>query len=162
MLFKTSLDKTAIIITIFFTVLFAFLIVLLYSIDLPGNNALPPVYIAILLLLLYTLAFAFHPSAYKISGDTLFICRPAGDVRIQRKDIKSAAVISKKELRNAIRTFGVGGLFGYYGCYANYTLGSMTWYATRKDKAVLITTTNNKKILVTPNDPAAFIAALHA
>ena len=71
-------------------------------------------------------------------------------------------MIDKKDIRNCVRTFGVGGLFGYYGCFANFTFGSMTWYATRKDKAVLITTNTNKKVLVTPNDPVAFIAAFNA
>jgi len=160
MLFKTSLDKTARAITIIFTALFISIIALLYMLRIPDNDAVSPMYIAIILLLLYCAAFAFHPSGYKITGDTLFICRPAGKVRIKRSDVKSATVIDKKDISGAIRTFGVGGVFGYYGCFANYTLGSMTWYATRKDKAVLITTTKNKKIVVTPDDPMAFIAAL--
>ena len=160
MIFKTSLDKTAITITVIITVLFAFIIATQYLIATPGNAA-TSLCVTIILLVLYCLSFAFHPTAYKVTQDVLIICRPIWNVEIKRTDIQSIALVNKKDLSGAIRTFGVGGVFGYYGCFANYTLGSMTWYATRKDNAVLITTIKNKKIVVTPNEPSAFIAALN-
>jgi hypothetical protein len=159
MLFKASLDKTAIIITVLFTLLFAIIIATEYFIT-PGGDAARPLYVTGIFLLLYGLAFAFHPTAYNVTQDALIICRPIQNVHIKRTAIKSIVIVDKKEIRGSIRTFGVGGVFGYYGCFANYTFGSMTWYATRRDKAVLITTTNNKKIVVTPNEPVAFVAAL--
>lgn len=161
MLFKTSLDKTAIVITVLFTLSFACIIAMQYLIAPAGNTA-RPLYVTGIFLLLYGLAFAFHPTAYSVTPDALIICRPIRNVRIKRATIKSIVVVDKKEINGAIRTFGVGGVFGYYGCFANYALGSMTWYATRRDKAVLITTTNNKKIVVTPNEPVAFVTALNA
>ncbi len=33
----------------------------------------------------------------------------------------------------------------------------MTWYATRKDKAIMIITNENKKIILTPNETEKFI-----
>lgn len=159
MLFKASLDKTSIIITVLFTLLFAIIIVTEY-LTASGGDTVRPLCITSNFLVLYGLAFAFHPTAYNVTPDVLIICRPICNVRIKRTAIKSIVVVDKKEIRSSIRTFGVGGVFGYYGSFANYTFGSMTWYATRRDKAVLITTTNNKKIVVTPNEPAAFIAAL--
>lgn len=48
----------------------------------------------------------------------------------------------------------------YYGSFANLSLGRVTWYATRRDKPVLIRTTNYKKIIVSPNEVKAFIAEL--
>lgn len=80
------------------------------------------------------------------------------DIRIERSHIKSLQLLDKKKLKGAIRTFGVGGLFGYYGKFANSTLGSMTWYATRMDKAILIETIANKKIIVTPDEPEKLVA----
>jgi len=161
MIFKASLDKTAIGITIFIAALFACIIGIVYAIY-ASKGALYPVYsFAIILLMIYCLAFAFHPTAYKITGDELIIYRPIWNVRIKRTAIKSIAIVDKNEINGAVRTFGVGGVFGYYGCFANYTLGSMTWYATRKDTAVLITTTNNKKIVVTPDEPEQFVAAFN-
>ncbi|TKK68572.1 hypothetical protein FC093_10645 [Ilyomonas limi] len=159
MLFKISLDKTAIAITVLFTLSFACIIATEYLIA-SDVNIVRPLCVTVIFLLLYGLAFAFHPTAYKVTPDALIICRLIRNVRIKHTTIKSIAIVDKKEINGAIRTFGVGGVFGYYGCFANYTLSSMTWYATRRDKAVLITTTYNKKIVVTPNEPADFIAAL--
>jgi hypothetical protein len=161
MLFKTSLDKTAKIITVLFTLSFAFIIAAQFLIN-DNNHPYRSLYVTIILLVLYCFAFVFHPTAYKVTDDFLIIYRPVRNIRIKRKDIQTIAVIDEKEISNAIRTFGVGGVFGYYGCFANYSLGSMTWYATRKDKAVLITTNDKKKIVVTPNEPASFVAAFNA
>jgi hypothetical protein len=38
----------------------------------------------------------------------------------------------------------------------------MTWYATRRDKPVLVKTINNKKIIFTPNDPDKFVGELNS
>jgi hypothetical protein len=56
----------------------------------------------------------------------------------------------------------MGGLFGYYGNFVNFSLGRMTWYATRRDKPVLVKTTDNRKIIVTPDDPDTFVNELSA
>src|SRR4051794_22853760 len=161
MVFKTSLDKTAKVITILITLLFAVIIgaqfVIVYD-----SGYYRPLIISVILLLLYCLAFVFHPTAYKVTKDSLIICRPIKNLQIKKIGIRNVAAIDEKEISNAIRTFGVGGVFGYYGCFANYHLGSMTWYATRKDKAVLITTNDNKKIVLTPNEPESFVAAFNA
>ena len=51
-----------------------------------------------------------------------------------------------------IRTFGVGGLFGYYGKFRNKTFGNMTWFATQQKNYLIFETTNNQKIVLTPDD----------
>ncbi len=38
----------------------------------------------------------------------------------------------------------------------------MTWYATRRNKAVLVQTIGDKKIFITPNDPEQFVADFNA
>ncbi len=162
MQFKTSLDNTAIVVTLLITVLFAFIVGIEYYVAASSEGALYPVAAtAVILLLIYCLAFAYRPAGYKITADALIICRLIANVHIERAAIQSIAIIDKKQLNTCVRTFGVGGLFGYYGSFANFKIGGMTWYATRRDKAVLITIANNKKIVVTPDDPEAFINALH-
>lgn len=159
MVFKASLDKTATVITVLCTLLFAFIIAILLLIT-RSSNTFHQLYICIILAVIYSLAFIYRPVSYQITRDLLTICRPISDVHIKKADIRSVAMVDETELNKSIRTFGVGGMFGYYGSFANYHLGSMTWYATRKDKAVLITTIDNKKIVVTPDEPEAFITAL--
>ena len=157
MTYKTSLDNLAKGITIGVTALFAAIIIGQYSIIKDEEQALP-IYTAVALLLIYFISYAFSPINYQLNNDTLIIHRLLSDVKIDRKQIKSVELLGKDEIGWAIRTFGVGGLFGYYGKFANKKLGSMTWYATRKDRTVLVLTVENKKIILTPNEPEKFVA----
>ncbi len=159
MTYKTSLDKTAIVITIAVTILFAVIIGGQYSIIKDAGRAVP-IYTTTVCLLIYFLAFAFRPVNYVVTKDELIVRRPLLNVHIKRADIKSVELIDKNKIRGSIRTFGVGGLFGYYGRFANFSLGRMTWYATRRDKPVLVKTTDDKKIIFTPNDPGKFVTDL--
>ena len=44
------------------------------------------------------------------------------------------------------------------GKFANTKVGNMTWYATRRNKTVLLKTIDNKKIILTPDEPEKFVA----
>ena len=157
MIYKTSLDKLAKAVTIGVTILFAVIIVGQFSIIKITGRAIP-IYTTVALLLIYFIAFAFSPIHYQLSADQLIIHRFFKDVIIDRTQIKTVELLDKEKISWAIRTFGVGGLFGYYGKFANAKLGSMTWYATRKDRTVLVSTMNNKKIILTPDEPERFVA----
>ena len=161
MTYKTSLDKTAITITISVTILFAVIIGGQYSIIKDAVRAIP-MYTTAACLLIYFIAFAFRPINYVVTKEEIVVRRPILNVHIKRADIKSAELIERNKITGSIRTFGVGGLFGYYGNFANFSLGRMTWYATRKDKPVLVKTINDKKIIFTPNDPDKFVSEINS
>jgi hypothetical protein len=161
MTYKTSLDKTAITITISVTILFAVIIGGQYSIIKDAGRAIP-MYTTAACLLIYFIAFAFRPINYVVTKEEIVVRRPILNVHIKRADIKSAELIERNKITGSIRTFGVGGLFGYYGNFANFSLGRMTWYATRKDKPVLVKTINDKKIIFTPNDPDKFVSEINS
>jgi hypothetical protein len=146
MIYKASLDKTAIIITNVVTLLFGTLIVF--------NFILP---LAIILMIIYLICLLLKPLSYEITEDKLIIRRLIKSVHMNRSDIESLELIDKAELSGTIRTFGVGGLFGWYGKFANSKLGDMTWYITRRDKPVLIIKKDGKKILISPNEAEAFV-----
>jgi hypothetical protein len=55
-------------------------------------------------------------------------------------------------MRGTIRTFGVGGLFGYFGKFHTPNIGHITFYATQRVNKVLIVTKQGKKIILTPDD----------
>lgn len=160
MIFKTSLDPLAKGVTIGITLLFATIIIGQYFTFNSVEKTIPN-YISIGLLLIYFIIFAFRPLNYTLTIDELIVHRPLINVKIYRTEIKSVELIDKEKLGQTFRTFGVGGLFGYFGKFANAKLGSMTWYATRRDKAVLITTVDNKKIVLTPDNPIEFIATFN-
>src|ERR1019366_6329610 len=155
--YKTSFDNSAKAITIGVTILFAFIIVGQYSLIKDAGRAVP-IYATVALLLIYFIAFAFRPINYSITNVKLIIHRLFMDARIDRSQIKSVQLLGKEKPGWSIRTFGVGGLFGYFGKFANAKLGSMTWYGTRRDRAVLVRTLGDNKIILTPNDPDKFVA----
>ena len=157
MTYKASLDRSAKSITIGVTVLFAIIIIGQYSIINDAGRAVP-IFTTVALLLIYLIAFAFRPINYEITSDKLIVHRPLTDVKIDRNQIESVETLEKDKISSSIRTFGVGGLFGYYGKFANTKLGGMTWYATRKDKIVLVRTIDERKIILTPDDPKKFVA----
>lgn len=151
MLYKASLDRAAIIITILVSLLFAALI--LFNFIMP---------LALFLLSIYLICFNLKPLRYELGENELIISRIIMSVRINISDIESLTLISKEKLNGTIRTFGVGGLFGWYGKFSNSQLGNMTWYLTRRDKAILIITKTHKKILISPDDGEAFTQAYNS
>jgi hypothetical protein len=97
-----------------------------------------------------------------VTDDELIVHRPLVNVYIKRSDIRSVELIDKKRIKGSFRIFGVGGLFGYFGGFSNFSIGRMTWYVTRRDKPVLVTTINGKKIIVTPDESDKFVAEFNS
>ena len=161
MKYITSLDTSAKLITIGVTILFAVVIFGQYALvsEEDGNF---PIYVTSALLLIYLFAFSFRPLHYVITSGEIIVHRLFSDVKIERNNIRSVELLNKDQLGWTIRTFGVGGLFGYYGKFANSKIGSMTWYATRQDRTIIIRTVDDKKIILTPDDPEKFVADFNA
>lgn len=159
MKFAASLDKTAIVLTVLVTLVFATIIAGQYPAIATAGRAVP-IYVAVGCLLVYGLAFALRPAGYVVTADEVIISRPLLSVHIQRADIRRVVALPTSALSASIRLFGVGGLFGYYGKYTTSGLGRTTWYATRRDTPVLVETTDNKKYILTPDEPGSFVGAL--
>jgi hypothetical protein len=157
MTYKTSLDTLAKVVTISITILCAAIILGQFSLIKDEGGSIP-IYTTVTLLVIYFGTFSFRPVSYRFTDEKLIIHRPLSNIAIPRNEIKSVEQLEKGKLSWSIRIFGVGGLFGYYGKFSNSKLGSMTWYATRRDKAVLVSTIYNKKIILTPDEPERFVA----
>lgn len=84
------------------------------------------------------------------------------DVEIDRNNIQSVQEIDESQVKNSIRTFGVGSFFGNFGKFWNSKLGNMTWYVTRKNNFVLVETKDQQKIILTPDKPEEFVASLQS
>lgn len=152
--YSTSLDKLAKIITLFVTVLFlAIIIGQFFMSGTAPEDKIILVFVSFSLVLTYALCYLFRPIEYQLTDSQLIIHRLLKDVVIERSDIADLRQLAPEQLSGSIRTFGVGGLFGYFGEFSNPKLGSMTWYATRRDNAILVTTNDNKRLLLTPDEP---------
>ncbi len=159
MRFRASLDGLAKGVTIAVSFFFALLLTQQIYLYVSGSH-LSAFLTGSLILVVYFATFFFRPIEYDVTNDKLVIHRTISDVIIRRQDIKRVMPITKDQTRWTIRTFGIGGLFGYYGQFVNSKFGDMTWYATRRDNTVLIETIDDKKLIVTPDEPEAFIKEL--
>ncbi len=158
--FKTSLDINAYLITIGVALLFIMIIAVQFSHW--ENSGAVKYFLVALLCLIYFIAYLYMPLDYKITNEELIIHRLFKSIHIPRKNIVSAESVDKEMISWSLRTMGVGGLFGYYGRFMNYRIGNMIWYATRKDRAVLIRTVGDEKIILTPDEPEQFLVALNS
>ncbi|ELY2011317.1 hypothetical protein SL057_002387 [Flavobacterium psychrophilum] len=156
MIFKATLDKTAKLLTVGITLLFLGIAIgpKLFG---KSENAEIPILISFILFLTYIISYAFSPKSYELNGTNVIIKRPFNNVTLNRSQIKNILKLENGKLTWSIRTFGVGGLFGYFGKFWSKEFGNMTWYATRRDKAIMIITKENKKIVLTPDEVEKFI-----
>jgi hypothetical protein len=109
--------------------------------------------------LILILSYAWSPRAYTIVDRYIVVGRLIGDVQIPIDDIREARPATQEDFRFAIRLFGSGGLFGYYGLFRTNALGRSTWYVTnRKNRIVIITGANT--FVLSPDDVDGFLRAL--
>lgn len=93
------------------------------------------------------------PQRLEIGESHIVILRRYKSVVINREEIKSVEPLSKGDMRGAIRTCGVGGLFGYFGHYYSNRLGSFKLYATSFKHLYLIKLWNGKSVVLSCAEP---------
>src|SRR6218665_357779 len=111
MFYKASLDNTAKGLTIGIAVLF-----IVICITLPASLASQSkgiFFTPVFFVLIFLFVWLYHPIGYLVTGDYLQIKRVVNSLNIAKQDIQSIRILEKEEMRGTIRTFGVGGLFGY-------------------------------------------------
>jgi hypothetical protein len=158
MTYKASYDNLTKIVTIGVTILFAVIIFMPLIFITDGTSDQNAIYTRVALMAIYIITYGFSTKAYQITQDEVIIDRLFGNVKIKRSEITSVEIVEKEQMGWLIRTFGVGGLFGYWGKFSSSKLGSMTWYATRKNRIILIKTINNKRFVITPDEMEQFVA----
>ena len=146
--FAVSYDRVTLTVTGLVTL---FLIALAVILDL-----LPLYPLALLMLVL---GFAWSPRGYTVGERRLTIRRWAGDVAVPLDGLREARIASCEDTKGAIRWMGSGGLFGYYGTFQLRKYGMSDWYVTNRRRMVLLVT-GNKTVMVSPNDPDAFLNAV--
>ena len=156
--FTTSLDKFNKITTVIVSAILLLVLIPIFFIK-PEQGQEVAKSVAILPIIVFVIVYLLRPNNYSVSSDRLLIHRIIKNVEIDRNNIQSVQEIDESQVKNSIRTFGVGGFFGSFGKFWNGKLGSMTWYVTRKNNFVLVQTKDQKKIILTPDKPEAFVAS---
>ncbi len=154
MKFRVSLDKTSRIITVLILLLFAGITLLGL---IPSHQLLGVVFFPSMLLWLIAIGcFGLSPRYYMVFSDRVIIKRYWGSVVIPRSEIRLCRTLTKPEIGSLMRYFGVGGFFGYFGNFISSKLGNLKLYATQQENYVMLHTTSNRRIMLTPDEPVAF------
>jgi hypothetical protein len=106
----------------------------------------------LVLILAIVVSYIYAPRAYMLDSDFLTILRPGGNKSFKLADIVAVKSVPDGSIIWALRLFGVGGLFGYFGKYWTFALGSVTYYNTKKYNRIVITAAGDQKIMITPDD----------
>ncbi len=160
MFYKASLDIVGKIFTTIISLLFAFVIYTQVRILLK-TNANSTIVIIVLLVIIYSTVLLFRPLGYSINKKEIIINRFVNKIYLPIISIKNIRLLLPTETKWMFRTFGVSGLFGYWGKFTNRSLGVTNWYSTKQKNLVLITMKNGRKVIISPNDYLNFIAAIH-
>jgi cell division protein FtsW (lipid II flippase) len=103
-----------------------------------------------MLILLYT--YLHRPTQYLVDNDNIIIRRPIGNIEISISDINRLERIHHDLLKTATK----GGAFGYCGNF-DTALGRIKFYATRRDRLVMLVKKDKTKIILTPDQEDEFI-----
>lgn len=114
----------------------------------------------LLLLGILLASYLLAPRGYRIEGGALLIRRPIGPVRIPIGRIRRVEKLPPEAIKGAVRTFGNGGLFGFYGRFRNKRLGSFRMYVTDRSRLVLVEA--DHLYVLSPDRPDMFVETLQA
>lgn len=115
---------------------------------------------SLVMVAIVLVAAAFAIRGYSVVDGKLLIHRLGWATKYDLAGLSSAKV-SPGVTMGSIRTMGIGGLFGFVGHYHNAVLGSYKAYATNELSTVVLTF-EGETIVVTPDDPTGFVAAVEA
>ena len=115
---------------------------------------------ALLLVAIVGLALAFAVRGYSVQDGQLLIHRLGWATKFDLSELLSVE-FSPRATIGSIRTMGIGGLFGFVGHFRNEILGSYRAYATDEENTVILDF-SGEKIVVTPDSPVEFVAAVEA
>ncbi|KAA5538429.1 hypothetical protein [Paenimyroides baculatum] len=132
-MYKASLGKSVKISSIFSTIL---LLSIVFIFKLINNNfaqedIMFPIF-ALVILAILNYSYGERILCYEVTNEGVKLVEGNNTELIRKDRILEAKLIDKSDLKFAIRTFGIGGVFSYSGTFTNKKLGSMTWYLTRK------------------------------
>jgi hypothetical protein len=154
--YKASLDTLSKIITVVVIILLTTIAIknVMEIIDGHGNLKRILIHGGILLLTIaiILICYLYRTTRYTITENKLVINRPVGNREINFSDISEIRIVDKADFFGTIRTFGNGGLFGYYGKFYNSKLGSTTWYVTQRRNRIFVHTKQGDKIIISPDD----------
>lgn len=111
-------------------------------------------------LIILVAAAGFAVRGYSVVDGRLLIHRLGWATKFDLANLTRVEVEPGATM-GSLRSMGIGGLFGFVGHFYNRTLGSYKAYATN-DFNTVVMAFDGETIVVTPDDPQAFVEAVRA
>ncbi|MDX1530757.1 MAG: PH domain-containing protein [Rhodothermales bacterium] len=105
-------------------------------------------------------ALACSVRGYRVAGGRLHVLRLGWTTTFPLDRLRDVRA-QPGATAGSIRTFGNGGLFAFVGRFRNGLLGPYRAFVTDPARAVVLEF-EDRTVVVTPDDPAAFVAAVQA
>ena len=131
-------------------------VMILYISFVESNPSFASAIPFIILPLVLVLTWLFHPIKYVVDGSSLIIKKPLGSIKIPLREIREVSKIDRGGILAGFRLFGSGGLFGYFGAFRFRDHGTVSMWATDKNKLVFIRT-DFKKYVISPDNVVEFL-----
>ena len=113
--------------------------------------------LGLFMILLPVITYFYMPRFYVITDEALLIKRRAGNFRIPLSTIDRVESATKEDMRLTMRTFGNGGMFGFTGYFRNSKFGRMRWFVTQRCNYIVVTTKDQKKYVISPDEPEMMV-----
>lgn len=155
--YKATLGTSARWITILTTLLLIFipLIILVTA----GTLEQPAILFPMLLpILIPVICFAYRVTGYELDNKQILVKRMVGDFLVSLNEIDSIEV-NPDAMKRSFRTFGNGGLFGFYGRFRNSIYGPYRAFVTDPKNSVILKL-QKSTIILSPDQPQKFAEKL--
>ncbi|MCW9018075.1 MAG: PH domain-containing protein [Kangiellaceae bacterium] len=157
MYYKASLGTSARWIT-FLTTLLLISIPLIILAN-AGTAEQPAIVFSLLLpVLIPLICFVYRVTGYELDSKQILVKRLVGDFSVPLNEIDSIEV-NPNAMKRSFRTFGNGGLFGFYGRFRNSVYGPYRAFVTDPNNSIVLKQ-QNAVIILSPDEPQKFAKKL--
>ena len=163
--FKASLDRHNLVLSWVVAILLigvsafpAIFVALIMSLE-SETTPLFPILFAIPAPLILMVVALFAPRGYMLADEELTVAHHLSAITVPLSSVSEVAIMSLSKVR---RTCGAGGFLGSWGQMQSREVGSFRGYLTKSVGFVVITLKGESPIVVTPDDPKGFVAAIEA
>lgn len=155
--YKATLGTSARWITALTTLLL--ILIPLVILNSAGTSEQPAIFFPLLLpVLIPLICYVYRVTGYELDSKQILVKRMAGDISLPLNEIESFEVNSEA-MKRSFRTFGNGGLFGFYGRFKNAVYGPYRAFVTDPKKSVVLKQ-RNSVIILSPDEPHKFVKKL--
>jgi len=112
---------------------------------------------AVTIILILAVCYIYSTRGYHLTEEKLIIQRIGPNVEINCKKITDIVLIENISDYGSVLRLGNGGLFGYFGYFRSDKLGNFKAYCKAFKGAVMVSTADGRKALLSPEDPENFI-----